>query len=104
MAENKKTITKSVSLEATDEIVEFVKKQKNFSRTIRVLILKAIYESGGYITDIAEAYEKAMQAQAFEKLHHIVEEERASYGKKKEDPSSASKPTSRKSTDIPEGY
>ncbi len=104
MAENKKTITKSVSLEATDEIVEFVKKQKNFSRTIRILILKAIYESGGYITDIAEAYEKAMQAQAFEKLHHIVEEERASYGKKKENPSAASKPTSRKSTDIPEGY
>ena len=104
MAENKKTITKSVSLEATDEIVEFVKRQKNFSRTIRVLILKAIYESGGYITDIAEAYEKAMQAQAFEKLHHIVEEERASSGKKNKNPSTAPNLANQESTDIPEGY
>ena len=61
MANEKSVIVKSVSLERTAEFEEFVACQKNFSRSIRVLIQQAIFQRGGKIVDIWEEYEKNVQ-------------------------------------------
>ena len=61
MANEKSVIVKSVSLERTAEFEEFVACQKNFSRSIRVLIQQAIFQRGGKIVDIWEEYEKDVQ-------------------------------------------
>ena len=61
MASEKSVIVKSVSLERTAEFEEFVACQKNFSRSIRVLIQQAIFQRGGKIVDIWEEYEKDVQ-------------------------------------------
>ena len=61
MANEKSVIVKSVSLERTAEFEEFVACQKNFSRSIRVLIQQTIFQRGGKIVDIWEEYEKDVQ-------------------------------------------
>ena len=61
MANEKSVIVKSVSLERTAEFEEFVACQKNFSRSMRVLIQQAIFQRGGKIVDIWEEYEKDVQ-------------------------------------------
>ena len=65
MANEKSVIVKSVSLERTAEFEEFVACQKNFSRSIRVLIQQAIFQRGGKIVDIWEEYEKDVQNSVF---------------------------------------
>lgn len=65
MCATKKTIVKSVSLEPLPELAAFVAKQKNFSRSIRVLIQQSIYQNNGKIVDVGEVYERAVQAQIF---------------------------------------
>ncbi len=71
---SKKTIVKSISLEPTDEIEAFIKKQKNFSRTVRFLILQAIHQNGGEIKDVAEEYDRMMSLMLFEKMDRIIED------------------------------
>ena len=61
MGSEKGVIVKSVSLERTEEFERFVARQKNFSRSIRVLIQQAIFQRGGKIVDIWEEYEKDVQ-------------------------------------------
>ena len=56
MAE-KNVITKSVCFPRTAEFEEFVAKQKNFSRTICILVQQSIFQHGGKIVDVLEEYE-----------------------------------------------
>ena len=65
MANEKSVIVKSVSLERTEEFERFVACQKNFSRSIRVLIQQAIFQRNGAIVDIWEEYEKAVRDSVF---------------------------------------
>ena len=65
MANEKSVIVKSVSLERTEEFERFVARQKNFSRSIRVLIQQAIFQRNGAIVDIWEEYEKAVRDSVF---------------------------------------
>ena len=65
MANEKSVIVKSVSLERTAEFEEFVACQKNFSRSIRVLIQQAIFQRNGAIVDIWDEYEKAVRDSVF---------------------------------------
>ena len=65
MGSEKGVIVKSVSLERTAEFEEFVACQKNFSRSIRVLIQQAIFQRNGAIVDIWEEYEKAVRDSVF---------------------------------------
>lgn len=65
MPNEKSVIVKSVSLERTAEFEEFVACQKNFSRSIRVLIQQAIFQHNGEIVDIWEEYEKAVRDSVF---------------------------------------
>lgn len=66
MANEKGVILKSVSLERTEQFEEFVAAQKNFSRSIRVLIQEAIFRHDGRIVDIWAEYETALQRSIFE--------------------------------------
>ncbi|MFC2741991.1 MAG: hypothetical protein ACFN1I_00985 [Selenomonas artemidis] len=66
MANEKGVILKSVSLERTAQFEAFVAAQKNFSRSIRVLIQEAIFRHDGRIVDIWEEYETALQRSIFE--------------------------------------
>lgn len=72
MANEKSVIVKSVSLERTAEFEEFVACQKNFSRSIRVLIQQAIFQRGGKIVDIWEEYEKDVQNIVFRNQMNFV--------------------------------
>lgn len=65
MGSEKGVIVKSVSLERTEEFERFVARQKNFSRSIRVLIQQAIFQRNGAIVDIWEEYEKAVRDSVF---------------------------------------
>ena len=56
MAE-KNVITKSVCFPRTAEFEEFVAKQKNFSRTMCILVQQSIFQHGGKIVDVLEEYE-----------------------------------------------
>ena len=56
MAE-KNVITKSVCFPRTAEFEEFVAKQKNFSRTMCILLQQSIFQHGGKIVDVLEEYE-----------------------------------------------
>lgn len=56
MAE-KNVLTKSVCFPRTAELEEFVAKQKNFSRSIYILVQQAIFQNGGKIVDVLEEYE-----------------------------------------------
>ena len=66
MANEKGVILKSVSLERTEQFETFVAAQKNFSRSIRILIQEAIFRHDGRIVDIWEEYETALQRSIFE--------------------------------------
>jgi hypothetical protein len=72
MANEKSVIVKSVSLERTAEFEEFVACQKNFSRSMRVLIQQAIFQRGGKIVDIWEEYEKDVQNIVFRNQMNLV--------------------------------
>lgn len=72
MANEKSMIVKSVSLERTAEFEEFVACQKNFSRSIRVLIQQAIFQRGGKIVDIWEEYEKDVQNIVFRNQMNFI--------------------------------
>lgn len=65
MGNEKGVIVKSVSLERTEEFERFVARQKNFSRSIRVLIQQAIFQRNGAIVDIWDEYEKAVRDSVF---------------------------------------
>lgn len=54
---SKKNITKSCQLGTSPDIVEFVRKQKNFSRSIRVLIQQSMLTHGGRAVDVYEEHE-----------------------------------------------
>ena len=56
MAE-KNVITKSVCFPRTAEFEEFVAKQKNFSRSICLLVQQSIFQNGGKIVDVLDEYE-----------------------------------------------
>lgn len=72
MANEKSVIVKSVSLERTAEFEEFVACQKNFSRSMRVLIQQAIFQRGGKIVDIWEEYEKDVQNIVFRNQMNFI--------------------------------
>ena len=72
MANEKSVIVKSVSLERTAEFEDFVACQKNFSRSMRVLIQQAIFQRGGKIVDIWEEYEKDVQNIVFRNQMNLV--------------------------------
>ena len=72
MANEKNVIVKSISLERTAEFEEFVACQKNFSRSMRVLIQQAIFQRGGKIVDIWEEYEKDVQNIVFRNQMNFI--------------------------------
>lgn len=72
MANEKSVIVKSVSLERTEEFERFVARQKNFSRSIRVLIQQAIFQRNGAIVDIWEEYEKDVQNIVFRNQMNFI--------------------------------
>ena len=72
MANEKSVIVKSVSLERTAEFEEFVACQKNFRRSMRVLIQQAIFQRGGKIVDIWEEYEKNVQNIVFRNQMNFI--------------------------------
>ena len=53
----KNVITKSVCFPRTAEFEEFVAKQKNFSRSIYILVQQSIFQHGGKIVDVLDEYE-----------------------------------------------
>jgi len=54
----KKRIVKSCSFDDTPPIQQFVSSQKNFSRSIRLLILDYINRNDGKIDDVYENFER----------------------------------------------
>ena len=54
----KKRIVKSCSFDDTPSIQRFVSSQKNFSRSIRLLILDYIKRNDGQVDDVYENFER----------------------------------------------
>ena len=124
MGSEKGVIVKSVSLERTEEFERFVACQKNFSRSIRVLIQQAIFQHNGAIVDIWEEYEKAVRDSVFRNqmssvsgIEERVDRYETASGKtsmiaepKYENPAAAvgniteSREEPNEDSDIPEGY
>lgn len=92
MPNEKSVIVKSVSLERTAEFEEFVACQKNFSRSIRVLIQQAIFQRGGKIVDIWEEYEKDVQNIVFRNQMNFVPPAEENSSQSEKDPAVTSAP------------
>lgn len=115
MAE-KNVITKSVCFPRTAEFEEFVAKQKNFSRTICILVQQSIFQHGGKIVDVLEEYESVSRDIVFRRqiseLSKTMEEnEGGSFLvdenptiPAEEEPRREEPTTSRGDDSIPEGY
>lgn len=59
------SINKSCSLEKTPAIISFIKAQKNFSKSIYLLIMQSIMSHQGKAVDIYAEYEKHMEREFF---------------------------------------
>ena len=115
MAE-KNVITKSVCFPRTAEFEEFVAKQKNFSRTICILVQQSIFQHSGKIVDVLEEYESVSRDIVFRRqiseLSKTMEENEGGLFLVDENPtipaeeeSRREEPTTSQVDDsIPEGY
>ena len=112
MAE-KNVITKSVCFPRTAEFEEFVAKQKNFSRTMCILVQQSIFQHGG---KIVEEYESVSRDIVFRRqiseLSKTMEENEGGLFLVDENPTIPAEEehrreepmTSRGDDSIPEGY
>lgn len=115
MAE-KNVITKSVCFPRTAEFEEFVAKQKNFSRTMCILVQQSIFQHGGKIVDVLEEYENVSRDIVFRRqiseLSKTMEENEGGLFLVDENPTIPAEEehrreeptTSRGDDSIPEGY
>ena len=115
MAE-KNVITKSVCFPRTAEFEEFVAKQKNFSRTMCILVQQTIFQHGGKIVDVLEEYESVSRDIVFRRqiseLSKTMEESEGGLFlvdenptiPAEEEPRREEPTTSRVDDSIPEGY
>ncbi|AKT54686.1 hypothetical protein [Selenomonas sp. oral taxon 478] len=115
MAE-KNVITKSVCFPRTAEFEEFVAKQKNFSRTMCILVQQSIFQHGGKIVDVLEEYESVSRDIVFRRqiseLSKTMEESEGGLFLVDENPTIPAEeeprreePTASQGDDsIPEGY
>ena len=115
MAE-KNVIVKSVCFPRTAELEEFVAKQKNFSRSIYILVQQSIFQHGGKIVDVLDEYESVARDMVFRRqiseISQTMEEEerRACLTVKNptipaEEEHRREEPTASQGDDsIPEGY
>ena len=115
MAE-KNVITKSVCFPRTTEFEEFVAKQKNFSRTMCILVQQCIFQHGGKIVDVLEEYENVSRYIVFRRqiseLSKTMEEndgglflvDESPTIPAEEEPQRKEPTTSQGDDSIPEGY